>query len=761
VTGSVTNAWTGAGNDYRGIDRLPTGPAPDVAVVLLSTATDEMREALAVQGYEGRIEVLDPGSEPGVEAGLLIFLGPDQVPGPGWVGRHAGWHRRASNLVVVGGGAGSDRSDRAIRRSRLLLSGDQAFTALPSSNVSMRTDLWERAGRPARLDVVAGWRLWNEGAFFVPDPGAELPGPSAPIDPGPTHFLQDQIPHRGLRPTPSSLHSVPKVSWVVTVQDGHGADLAWETVSTSTFSDHEVAFQGPSDALAALEPVAAVNPRVGMFPGGAEAFAAAVTWSRGELIAILDGRAGVARDALARAVGRFEANPGAGVVLSGYRIDGDRYLRLDDLAALDRALGVHGLPLFALVARRELMKDPLLLGDPGKAWSSVLDRVTPALVISPLVEMSGPAPISARPPGPKEVRSAGLREIARAAVKERRSGRTSSERAAEPAPPDDEPRISVAYVGFTGHDNLGDEAVMIAIKRLMPWADIEAEPVDPRLLMVGGGTLINGRRYYLNRLLRQESATVERALFGTGVRNPGYWGVTEPMEDWFSFIDSALVAALRGPDSVKNLRELGYHRDLPVIGDPALSLRPPPGTRAVEGRVVVCPVYTSGNLHGGSDEAVFEALARIIGKLSAEGREVVLISAFPQDDRWIIDLMRRSGIHDIPYLAGYADIDETMALLASSDLVIGERLHAVIMAAAAGTPFVGLEYRPKVRDFARSVSQEAAVIRTDEMERLDEVCARILASADLVAAETSEHVEEYRRRQEAAAAELLHRLEGS
>jgi polysaccharide pyruvyl transferase WcaK-like protein len=211
---------------------------------------------------------------------------------------------------------------------------------------------------------------------------------------------------------------------------------------------------------------------------------------------------------------------------------------------------------------------------------------------------------------------------------------------------------------------------------------------------------------------------------------------------------------------VKNLRKLGYHRDLPVMGDPALSLRPADGTARVEGRVVVCPVYTSGNLHGGSDEAVFAALAELIGKLRAEGREVVHMSAFPQDDRWLIDLMRRSGSHDLPYVAGYADIDDTMALLASADLVIGERLHAAIMAAAAGTPFVGVEYRPKVRDFARSVGQEDAVVRTDEMHRLEELCSRVIKDADEIAAATAPFVEDFRRRQEEAAAELARQLGG-
>jgi polysaccharide pyruvyl transferase WcaK-like protein len=277
---------------------------------------------------------------------------------------------------------------------------------------------------------------------------------------------------------------------------------------------------------------------------------------------------------------------------------------------------------------------------------------------------------------------------------------------------------------------------------------------------VGGGTLLNGKRYYLTRMLRQDSPTVERALFGTGVRNPDYWGTTEPMEDWFSFIDSALVAAVRGPDSVANLHALGYWRDLPIIGDPALSLDAPEDAVRVEGRVVVCPVHTAGNLHGRDDRVVFQALATTIKRLRTAGRDVVMLSAFPEDDRWIIELMRDAGDPAMPYVAGYADLDTSLGLLASADLVIGERLHAAILAAAVGTPFVALEYRPKVRDFTKSIDQEAVTVRTDAMGDLDGIVDQVLAEHEAVAAALVAPVAEYRHRQRDAAEELRVALGG-
>jgi polysaccharide pyruvyl transferase WcaK-like protein len=279
------------------------------------------------------------------------------------------------------------------------------------------------------------------------------------------------------------------------------------------------------------------------------------------------------------------------------------------------------------------------------------------------------------------------------------------------------------------------------------------------MLMLGGGTLVNGRNYYLTRILRNDGPTLERAVFGSGVRSPRFWGVTERMEEWWSFFDSSLLVSVRGPDSVRYLRDLGYEGGVEIIGDPALSLPMPSGVERVEGRVVLCPVFTAGRLWGEDDQRVFQQFAATLQRLRAEGREVVMMSAFPNDDRWAIEIMRRAGAPDMPYLAGYEDLDETSRLLASADLVIGERLHSVVLAASVGTPFVAVEYRPKLRDFARSVGRDDAVVRTDEIDRLDAAVDSVIAEGPAFSEGVIEQVDAYRAKQREAATRLHAGLE--
>ena len=180
------------------------------------------------------------------------------------------------------------------------------------------------------------------------------------------------------------------------------------------------------------------------------------------------------------------------------------------------------------------------------------------------------------------------------------------------------------------------------------------------------------------------------------------------------WLSSCCYVGVRGPRSEATLREWGYDGQLEVSGDPALLLERPAGTQRREGLVVVSPAWTNGELWGGSDDAVMAVLAKSVEQWLAEGRDVAFLSCNPDDDRPIFETMRAAGRPDLPYSAGYRDLDAALRLLAEADLVVGERLHAVVLA-AVGTPFVALEYRPKLADFAASVGTDDVVVRTDQV----------------------------------------------
>ena len=734
---------------------------------------------------------------------VLLFLDADCIPVPDLVARHAWWHRRAANVAVVGprrdvdstdldpaaiaeratdlvGFAGVEAGQRLVapddwralvyRRTRRLTLGDQGFRAATTANLSVPRWLFERVGGfDERFsgwggeDTELAWRLWNEGCFMVPEERAlALHQTQLDTVDRSSHrtrtvpLVADRVPNDFYRPAPTPLAVVPTVSWVVHVEDHEQLAAVEAALAEADPADVELVVHGPEAAVGHLVDAARDNPRRTVVAGDdLEAGArAAVEAARGAVLALVDAR--VRRPAprivqALRAMDDAVARTAVGRV--SYVIGEDRYLRLDDLDRVDQALSITGLPLLAVVRRREFAKHLHATDSVRDAWAGVLAAGRPGLSITDPLRIPADGPIAGPGlPGPGDVLAAGPREVARAAVRQLRARRAGTPTTAEAGPADD--RVPVAYVGLTGQYNLGDDAVRLAVERLLPWANVAPDVEGARLLLVGGGTLLNGRRYYQTRMLRQESPAIERTLFGTGVRDPAYNGVTEPMEEWFSFIDHAIHASVRGPQSIVHLEAMGFEGEVEIIGDPAFSLRPSDKVERSEGRVIVCPVWTSGNLHGGDDRAVFDQLATTIRRLRSAGHEVLMLSAFPHDDRHLIELMRAAGAPDMPYVAGYESVDDTMDLLAGADLVIGERLHAAILAASAGTAFVPLQYRPKVLDFARSVGQEDAVVRTDEIGRLDEVVDTVMAEREARVAVVAEHVEDYRGRQLAAAEEL-------
>jgi polysaccharide pyruvyl transferase WcaK-like protein len=280
-------------------------------------------------------------------------------------------------------------------------------------------------------------------------------------------------------------------------------------------------------------------------------------------------------------------------------------------------------------------------------------------------------------------------------------------------------------VGWVGKDNLGDEAMLEATGQLLSWGEIDVRGEARDLLLLGGGTLIN-RNQYLKWLTERDSPRIERAALGTGVANPGFWGVTEDPSEWLRWLGTCAYVGVRGPRSADTLQGWGFKGEIEVCGDPALALEST--SQGVDpGSVLVAPAWTNGELWGGSDHDVFKELAAAIRVWEGEGRQVTLLSCHPTDDRPILLIRDMLGQTGAKYVTGYINVQESLESIASASVVVGERLHACVLAAAADRPFVAIEYRPKLQDFAESVAMGEYLVRTDAISsgRLTELVGQL------------------------------------
>lgn len=62
--------------------------------------------------------------------------------------------------------------------------------------------------------------------------------------------------------------------------------------------------------------------------------------------------------------------------------------------------------------------------------------------------------------------------------------------------------------------------------------------------------------------------------------------------------------------------------------------------------------------------------------------------------------------------------EEAAEVLSDSRVVVGMRLHALVLAAAAGVPFVGVAYDPKVSSFSRSVNMPCVAAAAPDADSL-------------------------------------------
>ena len=293
--------------------------------------------------------------------------------------------------------------------------------------------------------------------------------------------------------------------------------------------------------------------------------------------------------------------------------------------------------------------------------------------------------------------------------------------------------MKIQYVGWLSTDNLGDIALYQAIKRLFQPYSVDASIPDPDAVMIGGGTLLF-RSTFLEDVRRAVEASQHSFTFGTGVAHPDFVEVFRP-DSWKSALDRCFYVGVRGPDSLQLLRDHGFSGPVEVIGDPALLLRQESAKAQNSGRrsvaINICNPRRARSW-GFDNERVRISVVQAATQLIQSGCLLTFISLDSRSDRYIQSAVSEICSPDrIAFVAGYKSLEHTLDTLASAHLVIGEKLHATVLAAAAGTPFVSLAYQPKCSDFAKSLGMEELLIPLGRVTAAD-ILARI------------EYVEEHR-----------------
>ena len=339
----------------------------------------------------------------------------------------------------------------------------------------------------------------------------------------------------------------------------------------------------------------------------------------------------------------------------------------------------------------------------------------------------------------------------------------------------------VVFGGWFGSGNLGDDSILIGLRlvlnRVLPDVEIVAVSSHPEqtrevcgveavpllsplgflrrdgasleayveafggadACIVSGGTPVYDHGHVSRLLHFGFPGVVGRRLFcfGIGVK-PIRSGVGVALTR--ALVNRADLVSTRDYLSRDELVRIGVERRVAVTGDSALFLSPAGrsvgsrklfecGVEASGGVVAICPRVLSPDHRSHYHEPVSleaidgirRALAGVADALMEDGLEVVFLPMHrvaPDDDleeiQKIIGLMRgrTAAVVDVGMTPG-----EAMAVLGCVDLVLGLRLHSLILAAAQGVPVVGVDYDRKIRGFMELAGAAEYLWRPSEPPR--------------------------------------------
>ncbi|MFA5367026.1 MAG: polysaccharide pyruvyl transferase family protein [Dehalococcoidia bacterium] len=314
----------------------------------------------------------------------------------------------------------------------------------------------------------------------------------------------------------------------------------------------------------------------------------------------------------------------------------------------------------------------------------------------------------------------------------------------------------IAIHGFYGAGNLGDEAILeILLRELnrLKGAKVVVFAWNPEavsqtygvkslsyagktglmrriweigrsnIFILGGGGLLkdygkdsSSLRGWLGLLRLAQRLRIRTALLGVGVENIRYDESRKLIKEALDNVD---LITVRDHISRDILADIGVTNEVKVTTDPAVlygEVKPgKPAEWSLPPKVLISVRhwYDKGFYidNAEANQNLLRSLGAaadfLIRKYGAEVTFVPFRTTSYDNDIEVMEQVASYMKHgdEACIQSVVPEADDFVKMAGESSLVIGMRLHSLILASAVGTPVIGLEYMPKVRGYMDSIGQ--------------------------------------------------------
>jgi polysaccharide pyruvyl transferase CsaB len=273
------------------------------------------------------------------------------------------------------------------------------------------------------------------------------------------------------------------------------------------------------------------------------------------------------------------------------------------------------------------------------------------------------------------------------------------------------------------------------------------------LLISGGGSLLQDSTstrnpfYYLAVIFLAKLMDKPIIVYAQGI-GPLRNRLSRFLTAWL--LNGVHLITVRDQSSKRDLQKMGVEAEIMVTADPVLGLSSDSisdnSGREILARNGLKPDPEQKVLgvfiRAWEDSSFLVELVKACDLLSEDGWKIVFIPMqFPRDvviAKETAKLMQEESL----VLKELYSPAEILSITKNLNLVIGMRLHALIMAAVVGVPMIGLSYDPKVERFLQQIGQHCLISVKDlKAQNLVDMTSWVVSHSSEISEDLSKNVQ--------------------